>query len=326
MRSAFIAELYDLAKSNKDVMGLVADNGAIVYDQFRRDFPKQFMNFGISEATMVSVAAGLASCGKIPFAYTISVFLTMRAYEQVRDDVCLQKMNVKLVGIGAGFGYADLGPTHHATEDIALMRSLPEITVLSPADPVESKMATRAAAELTGPVYLRLGTGRATRLFPEDHQFIVGKGVLVKEGSDVTIMSTGGMLLDVIKAHEELERSGLSVRVVHIHTIKPLDKKIILESAQETGAILTVEEHSIYGGFGGAVAEVLAEECVLPLCFKRLGLKGVFPDGYGTHQEMKDINGLSYKHIMTDVLDLYANKKSKKPRSQRQRSSLVQRV
>lgn len=298
MRNAYISALYDLAKENKDILALVADNGAIVYDKYRKDFPGQFLNFGISEANMVSVAAGMASCGKIPFAYTISCFLTMRAFEQIRNDVCLQKMNVKLVGIGAGFVYSNLGPTHHATKDIALMRTLPEMTIFSPADPLESKKATLAAAEIKGPVYLRLGTGGTPKIYEKDYEFKSGHGVTLKEGRDIAIIATGGIIYEVLKAANELEKAGISARLVNIHTIKPIDEEVILKAASDIGVILTVEEHSIVGGLGSAVCEVVLENSRMPVRLKRLGLQGVFPEGYGTYDEMKEMNGLSMADIV----------------------------
>ena len=311
MRNAYLSALYDLAKDNKDILALVADNGAIVYDEYRKDFPDRFINFGIAEANMVSVAAGLASCGKIPFAYTISCFITMRAFEQIRNDVCLQKMNVKLVGIGAGFVYSSLGPTHHATKDLALMRALPNMTIFSPADPLESKNATFAAAEIQGPVYIRLATGGTPKIYKNDYTFKVGHGVILNEGTDVSIIATGGIVHEVVLAVEELEKIGISVRPINIHTIKPIDKEIILRAANDTAAILTVEEHSVYGGLGSSVAEILMENNQSPVKFKRLGLDGVFASGYGSYQEMKEMNGLSKKDIVREVVCLNECKKTK---------------
>ena len=305
MRNAYLAELYDLANKDKDILALVADNGAVVYDKFRKDFPAQFINFGISEANMVSVAAGLASCGKIPFAYTIASFLTMRAFEQIRVDVCLQRMNVKLVGIGAGLVYSNLGPTHQATEDIALMRSLPNITVLSPADPLEAKYVTRAAAKIIGPVYIRLSTGGTPSIYKDEYDFKLGKAVTLREGKDVTIISSGGIINEVLKAADGLESEGIAVRVLNIHTIKPIDDQVILKASGETKAILVVEEHAINGGLGSAVAEVISEGDVGPVRFKRLGLNNIFPSGYGTYDEMKEMNLLSKKNILEEAKRLY---------------------
>jgi len=309
MRDAYLSELYNLAKKNKDILALVADNGAIVYDDFRRDFSDRFINFGISEANMVSVAAGLASCGKIPFAYTIACFITMRAFEQIRNDVCLQKMNVKLVGIGAGFVYSNLGPTHHATKDIALMRVLPEMIIFSPADSLETKKATVATVEIDGPVYLRLATGKTSDIYTSDYDFKIGKGVVLKEGDDISIIATGTMVYESRQAVRDLEKLGIHARLINIHTIKPLDKEIILKAAEETKVILTVEEHSVFGGLGSAVSEILLEECNICIQFKRLGLKGVFSSEYGSHEDMKRINGISVKDIIRESKKLYERKK-----------------
>ena len=304
MRNAYLKTLEKLAQNDKNIYALVADNGAIVYDKYREKFPERFINFGIAEANMISVAAGLASCGKIPFTYTISCFLTMRAYEQIRNDVCLQKMNVKLIGIGAGFVYGNLGPTHHAVEDIALMRVLPNMTIISPADDLESAKATLAAYNHKGPVYLRLATGSSPEVYGSDYDFELGRGVTLKNGSDLAIAATGGILADVMKAAAQLQNQGVKARVINIHTIKPIDKEIILKAAAETGAILTVEEHSTIGGLGSAVAEVILEGSQSNIKFRRLGLDNKFPQGYGSYQEMKDMNGLSRKNIIGQALTL----------------------
>lgn len=304
MRDAYVTALYNLAKDNKNIFALVADNGAVVYQKYRQDFPDQFINFGISEANMISVAAGLASCGKIPFAYTISSFLTMRAFEQIRIDVCLQQMNVKLIGIGAGFVYSNLGPTHQATEDIALMRALPNMTILSPADALEARYVTYAAAKSCGPVYIRLATGGSPAIYKNEYSFKLGKAVTLKEGNDLTIISSGGIIYEVLKAVEKLETLGISVRLINVHTIKPIDKEAILKAANETKAILTIEEHAIEGGLGSAVSEVVLEGNNKPVRFKRLGLNNVFPSGYGTYDDMKQINGLSEKDIVREAKDI----------------------
>ncbi|MBU1121412.1 MAG: transketolase [Candidatus Omnitrophica bacterium] len=308
MRNAYLAALYELAKQDERILALVADNGAIVYDKYRKDFGGRFINFGISEANMISVAAGLASCGKIPFAYTISNFITMRAFEQIRNDVCLQRMNVKLVGIGAGFVYSNLGPTHHATEDIALMATLPFMTILSPCDDLESSKATFAAAQIDGPVYLRLATGSSPVVYEQDYDFEVGKGFVLKEGIDISIIATGGIVHDVLDAARDLEDSGISVRVINIHTIKPIDKDIILKAARESGAVLTVEEHSINNGFGSLVAAVLLENNADIRAFKRMGLNDKFAQGYGSYKEMKEMNGLSKEDIVREAKMLYEKK------------------
>ncbi|MDO8488687.1 MAG: transketolase C-terminal domain-containing protein [Candidatus Omnitrophota bacterium] len=298
MRNAYLTTLHELAKADRNVIALISDNGAIVYDKFRADFPDQYLNCGISEANMIGVSAGLASCGKIPFAYTISNFLVYRAYEQIRNDVCLQKMNVKLVGIGVGFVYSNLGPTHHGTEDIAVMRCLPNMTIFSPADAIEARNVTMAAAALKGPVYIRLATGGSPVVYEKDYDFVVGQAVELKEGTDITLMSTGSGVFEVLKTVRELEKEGISAGLLNFHTIKPIDRAGIVRAASKTGRVLVVEEQNLNGGFGSAVAEVLIEEGVGKCRFGRMGLCDKFAQGYGTYDDLKAMNGLSKAHIV----------------------------
>ena len=304
MRSAYLETLYDLAQKDKNVFALISDNGAIVYDKYRKDLPEQYINAGISEANMVGMAAGMASRGKIPFAYTIGAFLAYRAYEFIMNDVCLQNENVKLVGIGAGCSYSLLGPSHHTIFDLAALRPLPNLTIFSPASPWEVKKVVRAAYEIQGPVYIRLGTNRESEIYENDYEFEVGKGVVVRSGTDVTLVSTGSIVYDVLQAAYELDREGISARVINIHTIKPFDREIIIKAGRETKAIVTVEEHHINGGLGSAVAEVIAEEN-MDVKFRRMGLKD-FARGYGTHDAVKALNSMGVQDIMQcarEILD-----------------------
>ena len=304
MRNAYLKALYELAQRDENILALVADNGAIVYDEFRRDFPDRFINVGIAEANLISLAAGLAACGKIPFTYTIAAFLTIRAAEQVRNDVCLQKTNVKLVGIGAGFVYSDLGPTHHATEDLAFMRALPGMTIICPADPHEAYLATFAAAHLKGPVYLRLTGSKTPSLHDQDYRFEIGRGVTLCTGDDLTLISTGMITHEVLRAARLLQQNGINARLLHLPTVKPLDAEIILAAARETGALLTIDEHSVTGGIGSAVAEVLAEQAETPVKFKRIGLADTFAQSYGSYADMKRLNGLAAEHIVQHAAQL----------------------
>ena len=299
MRTAYLDTLYDLAAKDRRVHALISDNGAIVYDRFRKDFPAQYVNLGISEANMLGMAAGMAGCGKIPFAYTIGAFLAYRAFEFIRNDICLQKQNVKIVGTGAGEVYSALGPTHHATEDLGGLRALPGLVILCPASPLEVKKATVAAYEYEGPVYLRLGTNREPEIYTEDYEFQIGKGVVLREGRDVTLAGTGSMLKDILDAADRLSEQGIHARVINLHTIKPLDQEIILQAARETGKIVTVEDHNRTGGIGSAVAEVLAEAGTGAV-LKRVGLQG-FSVGYGTYGQVRDRNGLGTEHICDAV-------------------------
>lgn len=304
MRNAYISALYDIAKRNKQIMSLNADIGAIVFDKFKSDFPDRFVNVGVAEQNMIGVAAGLASCGKIPFTYTITPFITARTYEQIRVDVCLQNSNVKIVGVGAGLVYSTLGPTHHAIEDIAIMKTLPNMKIVSPADPIESKMATYSIAEMKGPVYFRIGTAGEPKIYEEDYEFTFGKGVEIKHGDDVTLIATGSIVYDTLNAAKELELKGISTRVINIHTIKPLDKDIILKAARETGIIITIEEHNLEGGLGSSIASVILEENKSQIKFKRIGLNDIFCSFYGTHQQLKTHYGITKEDIIREVINL----------------------
>ena len=303
MRSAYLETLYDLAVKDKNVYAFISDNGAIVYDQYRRDLPEQYINAGISEANMVAMAAGMARRGKMPFAYTIGAFLAYRAYEFILNDVCLQNQNVKMVGIGAGCSYSLLGSSHHTIFDLAVLRPLPNLTIFSPASPQEVKNVVRSAYETVGPVYIRLGTNREPEIYEKDYDYVLGSGVVLRNGKDVTIIGTGGILVDALEAAGTLEKQGISVRVVNIHTIKPLDEEVILKAAEETKAIVTVEEHSIYGGLGSAVAEVLAEYGKA-VRFRRIGLTG-FVEGYGHLASVKTMNGVDNKAIVKVVSEMW---------------------
>lgn len=299
MRTAYLEVLYNLASRDKRVYALISDNGAIVYDQYRRDLASQYLNLGISEANMLGMAAGMASCGKIPFAYTIGAFLAYRAFEFIRNDICLQNQNVKIVGTGAGEMYSALGPTHHSTEDLGGLRALPNLIIICPASPLEVKKAAVAAYEYTGPIYLRLGTNKEPEIYQEDYLFEIGKGITLKKGNDITLIGMGSMVKDVLDVAELLRKEGIQARVINMHTIKPIDREIVLQALEETGKIITVEDHNINGGLGSAVAEVIAESGK-KVMFKRLGLQG-FSHGYGMYTEIKDMNGIGRDQIYREA-------------------------
>lgn len=304
MRDAYVSTLYDIAKKNKHVMSINADIGAIIFNRFIADFPDRFINAGVAEQNMMGVAAGLASCGKIPFVYTMVPFITARTYEQIKIDVCLQRNNVKIVGVGAGISYSTLGPTHHGIDDIAIMKTLPNMNIVSPADPLETKLATYSIAEMDKPVYLRLGTSGELNIHGEDYSFEFGKGEVLKDGNDVTLIATGSILFDVLMAAKVLENEYcVECRVINIHTIKPLDKDIIIKAARETNNVIVIEEHSIEGGLGESIASVILESNYQTR-FIRMGINDSFCMGYGTHQELKSIYGLTKEGIITRVLEI----------------------
>lgn len=299
MRTAYLEVLYGLAKKDQRVFALISDNGAIVYDKYRKDLALQYLNLGISEANMLGMAAGMASCGKVPFAYTIGSFLAYRAFEFIRNDICLQKQNVKIVGTGAGEVYSALGPTHHSTEDLGGLRGLPNLVVLCPASPMEVKKATIAAYEHEGPVYLRLGTNKEPEIYKEDYSFEIGKGIKIREGKDVTLISAGGMVKDVLDVADLLQKDNVYARVINMHTIKPIDREIIVQAIKETGKVITIEDHNIIGGLGSAVAEVIAESG-LGTKFKCIGLHD-FSGGYGSYTQVKEVNGIGQKGIIKEI-------------------------
>lgn len=303
MRTAYLDTLYELAQRDKRVYALISDNGAIVYDKYRKDLPEQYLNLGISEANMIGMAAGMASCGKIPFTYTIGAFLAYRAYEFIRNDVCLQNQNVKIVGTGAGEVYSALGPTHHSTEDLGGLRALPNLTILCPASPLEVRKATNAAYTFEGPVYLRLGTNKESEIYHQDYLFEIGKSVTLTEGDDVAIFGMGSILKDILDVAELLLRVGIRARVINMHTIKPVDKEAVLQAIEQTGKIVTIEDHNIIGGLGSAVAEVIAESGK-SVAFKRLGLDS-FSSGYGTYVQVKEMNGIGIKHIFDEIKEWF---------------------
>lgn len=301
MRNTYLKELYAIARKDRNVLSLVSDNGMIVYDDFRRDMPGQYFNFGISEGHMVAAAAGMASCGKVPFAYTIGSFLAYRSYEFIRLDVCLQKMNVKLVGIGAGVTYGYLGPTHHSTEDIAVLRCLPNLALLSPATPKETRRLVRYAYEVDGPVYIRLGNNLPTELYPPGQDVAPGKLSLLREGEGMAVFATGEVLYQAMEAAEMLARQGIEAAVFSVHTLKPFDAGGLLQAAKEYPLLYTVEEHSVAGGLGGLVSETLAEHgCGSRLV--RIGFKDCFAKGYGNRLQVLTANHLDGDGIYQQII------------------------
>ena len=274
-RDAYGEALRAAGARNRDIVVLDADlSKSTKTNVFAKEFPDRHFNAGIAEQNMMSVAAGLAAAGKIPFASTFAMFATGRAYEQVRNSICYPKLNVKIAATHAGLTVGEDGATHQANEDIALMRALPNMTVVNPADAEETRQAIEWAVEYKGPVYLRLGRASVDDVFGSDYVFQHGKAVQLADGTDVTIIATGVIVGAARRAADELVKQGLSARVLNIHTIKPLDIEAITKAARETGAIVTCEEHSIIGGLGSAVAEAVVENMPVPL--ERVGVLDVF--------------------------------------------------
>lgn len=275
-RDALAETLVELCEKNFDIFALTSDvRYPTKIDEFAQKFPDRFFNLGIAEQNTIGVSAGLSTCGKIPFVVMFAVFATTRACEQVKTDLCYTNLNVKIVGVGAGLSFGIAGPTHFSTEDIAIMRSLPNMKVFVPADYLETKKVVQYAVECKGPVYIRIGRELEPMIYKEDYDFVPGKAVMLREGGDVTIIATGKMVFESILASNELSKEGISCRVLNFHTIKPIDEDAITKAAKETKVIVSVEEHTILGGLGSAVSEVLAEEKA-NVSFKRIGIKDVF--------------------------------------------------
>jgi len=306
-RDAYGEALAELGAENEQIVALDADlSGSTKTGVFAKKFPARFFNMGIAEANMVGTAAGLASVGKIPFLSTFAIFAAGRAWEQIRQSVAYPKANVKIVATHGGVTVGEDGGSHQSVEDIAIMRAIPNMTVLVPADGEETKGAIRAAAAYKGPVYVRLGRNKVPNVFPAGHSFQIGKGVELTAGNDLTFVTTGLMTAQAVIAAEKLQAEGISARVVHLGTVKPLDKELVLKAARETGAIVTAEEHSVVGGLGGAVAELLAEEC--PTLMKRIGVYDRFGTS-GKSDELLKYFGLNAETLVEAGREIVSRKK-----------------
>ena len=302
-REAYGKALSQLTKENKNIIVLDADlSKSTKTCDVKASSPESFYNMGIAEANMVGVAAGLASTGKIVFASSFAMFLAGRAFEQIRNSICYPKLNVKVCATHAGLTVGEDGASHQAIEDISLMRSVPNMVVINPADDIETEAAIKAVAEMEGPCYVRLGRMAVSRVNDEtNYNFVIGKGITLAEGNDVAIIATGIMVEAALEAKEELAKEGINARVINIHTIKPIDEELIIKAAKETGVIVTAEEHSIIGGLGSAVAEVVSEKCPVPVL--RVGVKDTFGES-GKPNELLEKYGLTSNNIVNKVKEV----------------------
>jgi len=295
-RDAYGKALVELGHADQRIVVLDADlSGSTKTALFGKEFPERFFNVGIAEANMVTMAAGLAAGGMVPFASTFAVFAAGRAFEQIRNSVAYAKLNVKIVATHAGVTVGEDGGSHQSVEDLAIMRALPNMTVLCPADGPETAAAIKAAAAHDGPVFVRLGRAKVPSVFSADCRFRIGKATTLRDGSDLTFMTTGLMTAEALAAAEILQENRISARVVHHGSIKPLDVDAVLLAARETGAVVTAEEHSVIGGLGGAVCETLAEGCPTPV--ERVGLRDQFGQS-GTAEELLSYYGLTAAHLV----------------------------
>lgn len=285
-RESFGKALVELGKGNENVVVLTADlAGATKTSLFEKEFPDRFINVGIAEQNMIGISAGLATTGKIPFASTFAMFAAGRAYDQIRNSVAYPKLNVKICGTHAGVTVGEDGATHQMLEDLSLMRSIPNMTVLCTSDDVQTKWAIKEMAKIDGPVYIRLARVATPVIYDENQKFEIGKMVQIGDGTDATVFATGVEVAEALKAKEELEKENINIRVVDVHTIKPIDREMIIKCARETKKLITIEDHSIIEGLGTAVCEVLSEEC--PTKVVRMGMQDRFGKSGKAEQLLK---------------------------------------
>jgi transketolase len=301
MRTAFFRALMDLAEADERITLVVGDLGFGAVEPFARRFPDRFVNAGVAEQNMTGLAMGMALSGRVVFTYSIANFPTLRCLEQIRNDICYHRADVKIIAVGGGLAYGSLGMTHHATEDLAIMRALPELLVVAPGDPVEVEQLTWGIAVHAGPCYMRLGRAGEPLVHEPSIALKLGRAIRVREGRDVTLISTGGMLDTTVRVGRRLARDGIDARVVSMHTIKPLDETEVLAAARETGAIATLEEHSVMGGLGSAVAEVLAEAGPGVARLVRLGLPAEFVRTVGSQEYLLGNFGLSEDGVLESI-------------------------
>lgn len=301
-RESYGMALVELGRENENIVVLDADlSKSTKTADFKKLYSDRFFNVGIAEQNLMGMAAGLSNVGFVPFASTFAVFATGRAFEIIRNSICYPKANVKIAATHAGITVGEDGGSHQSIEDIALMNSLPNMTVIVPADHREAMQATKAAAEIYGPVYLRYGRCNTEDIFDDNYKFEIGKGVEVKKGNDITVIATGMMVAKALGAAKELEEDGISVRVINMSTIKPIDREIIVKAAKETKAIITAEEHSIIGGLGAMVSSVVCDEC--PTRVRMIGVQDVFGQS-GTPDELMEKYNLTSEAIVKEVKNL----------------------
>ena len=295
-RQSYGEALLELGKENKNIVVFDADlSTATKTNIFAKEFPERFYDMGIAEQNMISTAAGMSTCGKIPYASTFAVFAAGRAYEQIRNSVFYPKLNVKICATHAGVTVGEDGATHQMIEDISLMRTLPNMTVLSTSDDVQTKWAVKEISKINGPVYLRLSRLATPIIYGENQKFEIGKAVQIGEGTDATIFATGVTVSEAIRAQEILENKGIKVRVVDIHTVKPIDKDMVIKCAKETKNLISVEDHNVIGGLGSAISEVLTEE--YPVKLVRMGINVTF----GKAIELMQYFGITAENIVEKV-------------------------
>jgi len=306
MRKACLQEVYNLAKKDSRVLFFGSDLGIGTLEQMKQEMPERFFMEGVSEANIIGMMSGLAMNGKIPYCNAIAVFLTRRCYEQIMLDAAMQNLNLRLLGSGGGLVYAPLGVSHLAFDDIAIMSAIPNMTIIAPCDAEEMRRLMPLTLEHQGPIYLRFGKGGEEIVSSADKPFKIGKAILMREGEDVLIVTTGIIVKDCLDAAELLDAKGINAAVLHMPTVKPLDSDTLLRLASKVRVVVTVEEHSIVGGLGTSIGGLLAEANMKKpaLKYKRIALPDVYPNLYGSQREMMDHFGVSQENIVKTAIDL----------------------
>lgn len=301
MRTEVVEKIYNLMKRDKNIYFLTGDLGFSVLEKIEAEFPQRFINIGVAEQNMMGTAAGLALSGKKVFVYSIIPFATMRCFEQIRDDICYNNANVTIIGVGSGLSYGILGSTHFALEDMAILRCLPNMTIICPADGIEATLAIDAIYSFSKPCYLRIGKKEEPKVYQKPYQFVLGKGVVLSEGNDISIFSTGTILKNVLDAADLLkDKYHVSSSVVNIHTIKPIDTKLVVQESKNKKAIFTVEEHGQIGGLGSTVAEIISGYDTMPP-LTRIGTPDRFIKDIGSQEYLRERLSLSAKGIAETI-------------------------
>ena len=303
MQRAYLSKLMELAEKDANVLHLVADSGTGFDEMFQRNFPGQMMNFGIAEEHMVGAAAGMATAGKIPFVYTAGAFLAYRAFEFIRDDICFQNLNVKIVGMGSGLAWSSLGPTHHTTEDISVLRALPNLKILSPSTPIQVVACIEEAYNHKGPVYIRIGMNNEKEYFSDNYSVPASGQNVLKQDGKISVFTTGSILEEVMEASEIMKENGVDTAVIDVTVVKPFDEDYFLQLIKKSELLITVEEHNVLGGLGGILSEILATHGVGKKLI-RIGLNDTFAKGYSKSQKAVRIqNCLDSKSIAKRIME-----------------------
>lgn len=309
MRKAFIDTLTDLARKDDRVMCVIGDTGFSVFEDFEHEFGDRFINVGIAEQNFVGVGAGLAAMGMKPYLYNVASFMTLRAMEEIVLDICYQENPVVLIAVGGGYAYGTGGPTHHAMMDIAMMREIPDMTVICPADPIEMREVMLQSISYNKPMYIRIGRNVDPVIHKQNIDFNIGKAIMMADGDDGVIFATGTVVKEAVKLCDELKKIGIYFRLYSMHTIKPIDFECIIENSKKYDLMISMEEHSIIGGLGTAIKEILVENDLCDIKFKAFAARDEFAPCTGSREYLMDETGISCNTIKNDILNIIREKK-----------------